>query len=188
MNQLRKLVERQLAAHLHRQPVIGHGVYIARGAVVLGDVTLGDYSSVWYNTVLRGDINRIIVGHHTNLQDNVTLHLADEYPCVLGSHVTVGHSAVVHGCRVGDGTLVGIGAIILDGAVIGRECLIGAGALVTPGARVPAGSLALGTPARATRTLTRTERNELRASAMKYAHYAAYCLKNGIGVGGPLAS
>ena len=92
-------LERQLDRFLRRQPNLGKGVYLASGAVVLGDVTLGNYSSVWYNAVLRGDINRIVVGHHTNIQDNAVLHLADDYPCVVGNYVTIGHSAVVHACR-----------------------------------------------------------------------------------------
>src|SRR5256885_2485058 len=120
---------RQLETFLRKRPALGRDVYIARGAVVVGDVTLGDFSSVWYNAVLRGDINRIVVGHHTNIQDNAVLHLADEYPCLVGNYVTVGHSAIVHACTVGDDVLIGMGAIILDGAVIGQQSLIGANAL-----------------------------------------------------------
>lgn len=122
-------LDRQLIRFLRRKPRLGKGVYIARGAIVLGDVKLGDFSSVWYNAVLRGDINRIVVGHHTNIQDNAVLHLADDFPCLVGSYVTVGHSAVVHACTVGDEVLVGMGAIILDGAVIGKQSIVGAGAL-----------------------------------------------------------
>jgi len=179
---------RQLEAHLRQRPVTGRGVYIAGGAVVLGDVALGDYASVWYNAVLRGDINRIRVGHHTNIQDNVVLHLADEYPCLVGNYVTVGHSAVVHACKVGDETLIGIGAVVLDGAVIGRQCLVGANALVAPGARIPDGSLVLGSPARVVRALTKMERGRLKSWAVKYVHNAAYCLKHRINVSGPLPS
>lgn len=123
----------QLETFLRRTPRLGRQVYLARGAVVVGDVTLGDYASVWYNAVLRGDINRIVVGHHTNIQDNAVLHLSDDYGCVVGYHVTVGHSAIVHACTVGDEVLVGMGAVILDGAEIGSQCLIGARALVTQG-------------------------------------------------------
>src|SRR4051794_7163676 len=86
-------LSKQLDRFLSKKPTIGKGVYIARGAAVLGDVTLGDYSSVWYNAVLRGDINRIVVGHHSNVQDNAVLHLADDFPCILGNYVTIGHSA-----------------------------------------------------------------------------------------------
>jgi len=95
-------LEQQLETFLRAHPKLGKDVYIARGAVVLGDVTLGDESSVWYNAVLRGDINRIVVGHHTNVQDNAVLHLADEYPCILGNYVTVGHNAIVHAGTVQD--------------------------------------------------------------------------------------
>src|SRR5207249_6568226 len=97
--------EQPFDTYLRKTPRIGQGVYIARGAVVLGDVTLGDYSSVWYNAVLRGDINRIAIGHHTNIQDNAVLHLADDLPCLVGHFVTVGHSAILHACTVGDETL-----------------------------------------------------------------------------------
>src|SRR5260221_1556488 len=96
----------QLEEFLRRKPVLGKEVYIARGAMVLGDVTLGDHSSVWYNAVVRGDINRILIGRRTNIQDNAVIHLADEFPCMIGSDVTVGHSAIVHACTVVDETLI----------------------------------------------------------------------------------
>jgi carbonic anhydrase/acetyltransferase-like protein (isoleucine patch superfamily) len=165
---------------LRSKPRLGKGVYIAHGAVLVGDVTVGDYSSVWYNAVLRGDINQIVVGHHTNIQDNAVLHLADEYPCVVGNYVTVGHCAIVHACTVGDEVLVGMGATILDGAVIGERSLIGANALVTQKTEIPAGSLVLGSPAKVVRSLTAAEQDGLRVSAQKYAENAAFCLKQGI--------
>jgi gamma-carbonic anhydrase len=174
MSKLRK----QLDRFLSKQPKLGKGVYIARGAAVLGDVTIGDYSSVWYNAVVRGDINRVVIGHHTNVQDNAVLHLADDFPCILGNFVTIGHSAIVHACKVGDETLVGMGAVILDGAVIGRQSIIGAQALVTQRAKIPAGSLVLGAPAKVVRALTREERASVKAWAQKYVENAAYCLKN----------
>jgi carbonic anhydrase/acetyltransferase-like protein (isoleucine patch superfamily) len=178
----------QLDQFLRRQPKLGKGAYLARTAVVLGDVTLGAQSSVWYGAVLRGDINRIVVGHHSNVQDNAVLHLADDFPCVLGNWVTVGHSAVVHACRVGDECLVGMGAVILDGAVIGKQSIIGAKALVTQGTKIPPGSLVLGAPAKVVRKLTKEERAGLKWWAQKYVDNAAYCLKHGINVGRPLAS
>lgn len=181
-------LERQLDRFLRRQPKLGNGVYIAAGAIVLGDVTVGNYSSVWYHAVLRGDINRIVVGHHTNIQDNAVLHLADDYPCVVGNYVTIGHSAVVHACRVGDEVLIGMGSVILDGAVIGRQSVVGAGALVTQGMKIPPGSLVLGKPAKVVRALTRKERAGIKAWAVKYVHNAAYCLKHQIGVSGPMRS
>src|SRR4051812_28977994 len=116
-------LEQQFETFLHKQPTLGKGVYIAKGAAVLGDVTLGDHASVWYNAVLRGDINKIVIGHHTNVQDNAVLHLADDFACVLGDFVTVGHSAIVHACTVGNEVLIGMGATILDGSVIGEQSL-----------------------------------------------------------------
>ena len=182
---MRKL-ESQFDTFLRKQPTLGHGVYLAKTAAVLGDVTLGDFSSVWYGAVLRGDINRIIVGHHSNVQDNAVLHLADELPCVLGNWVTVGHSAVVHACTVGDECLVGMGAVILDGAEIGEQSIIGARALVTQGSRIPPGSLVLGSPAKVARALTSEERLGLKWWAEKYVGNAAYCLKHHINIGTPL--
>jgi carbonic anhydrase/acetyltransferase-like protein (isoleucine patch superfamily) len=179
-------LEQQLDTFLRRKPRLGKGVYIATGAVVLGDVTLGAHSSVWYNAVLRGDINRIIIGHHTNIQDCAVLHLADELACEVGNYVTVGHGAIVHACKVGDEALVGMGSQILDGAVIGEQSLIGAGALVTQGARIPPGSLVMGAPGRVVRELSAKERKGLRGFAEKYASYAAYCLRHHINVSGPM--
>ena len=105
-------------------PTIEENVFIAPGAIVIGDVTIREGASVWYNAVLRGDINKIVVGHHSNIQDNAVLHLADDFACILGNYVTVGHSAIVHACAVGDECLIGMGAIILDGAEIGEQLAI----------------------------------------------------------------
>lgn len=181
-------LQSQFDTYLRKQPRLGQGVYIAKGAVVLGDVTLGDYSSVWYNAVIRGDINRIEIGHYTNIQDNAVIHLADEFPCFIGAWVTVGHSAVVHACTVGDETLIGIGAVVLDGAKIGNQCLIGAKALITPGTEIPDGSMVFGAPGKIVRTLSGSERNGLKIWAEKYVHNAAFCLKNGINISAPLAT
>src|SRR6266567_5773950 len=175
-------VVEQLETFLRKKPNLGQDVYIAQGAIVAGDVTIGDFSSVWYNAVLRGDINRIVVGHHTNIQDNAVLHLADEYPCLVGNYVTVGHCAIVHACAIGDEVLVGMGATILDGAVIGERSLIGANALVTQKTEIPADSFVLGSPAKVVRALTAAEREQLRVSAEKYAESAAFCLKQRINV------
>jgi len=169
-------------------PKLGRGVYLAKTAVVLGDVSIGSHSSVWYGAVLRGDINRIIVGHHSNIQDNAVLHLADDYACIVGNWVTVGHGAIVHACTVGDEVLVGMGAVILDGVVIGKQTIIGAKALVTQGMKIPPGSLVFGAPAKIVRKLTPKERAGLKWWAEKYVDNAAYCLKHGINVGRPLPS
>jgi len=184
--ELPQQLEAQLNRFLRRPPTLGREVYIARTAVVFGDVTLGDHSSVWYHAVLRGDINRIVIGHHTNIQDQAVVHLADDFACHIGDWVTVGHSAIVHACTVGDECLIGMGAVILDGAVIGRQSLVGAKAVVTPGTQIPEGSMVLGTPAKVMRPLAEKERSQLRLWAEKYVHNAAYCLKHGINVGGPL--
>ena len=169
-------VVKRLETFLRKKPAIGRAVYIAHGAVVVGDVAIGDHSSVWYNAVLRADINRIVVGHHTNIQDNAVLHLADDYPCLVGNYVTVGHGAIVHSCTIGDEVLVGMGATILDGAKIGERSLIGAGALITQRTQIPPGSLVLGSPARVAWKLSEEEQLELKISAQKYAANAAYCL------------
>ena len=179
-------ISSQLDKFLRQKPALGKNVYIARGAVVTGDVTLGEAASVWHNAVLRGDINRIVVGHHTNIQDNAVLHLADDFPCVVGNYVTVGHGAIVHACAVGDECLIGMGAVILDGAELGARCLVGAGALVTQRTIVPEGSLVLGAPARVVRALSLEERAGLKVWAEKYAANAAYCLMHQIHVGAPL--
>jgi gamma-carbonic anhydrase len=178
-------LENQLDAFLRKTPKLGKGAYIASTALVLGDVTVGAHSSVWYGAVLRGDINRIVIGHHTNIQDNAVLHLADDFPCIVGNWVTVGHGAIVHACRVGDEVLVGMGAVILDGAVVGKQTIIGAKALVTQGAKIPPGSLALGAPAKVVRKLSKAERAGLKLWAEKYVDNGAYCLKHKINIGGP---
>src|SRR5436189_5101442 len=163
----------QFETFLRKQPRLGQSVYIAKGAVVLGDVSMGDHSSVWYNAVLRGDINRIDIGHHTNIQDNAVVHLGDNFPCLIGNWVTVGHSAVVHACSVGDESLIGIGAVVLDGAKIGRQCLIGAQSLITPGTEIPDGSVVFGAPAKVVRVLSQAERDKLKIWAEKYVQNAA---------------
>jgi len=173
----RSALRERLGRHTGATPVLGKEVYIASGAVVTGDVTLGDRSSVWHNAVLRGDINRILVGRSTNIQDNAVLHLSSVAPCRLGDYVTVGHGAIVHACTVADEVLIGMGAVILDGAVVEPNCLVGAGTLVAQGTRIPEGSLVLGVPGRVVRRLSSTERRGLRRSAEEYAENAAFQLQ-----------
>ncbi len=179
-------LEEQLETFLRKPPTLGRDVFIARGAVVLGDVTLGDEASVWFNAVLRGDINRIVVGHHSNIQDSAVLHLADELPCLVGNYVTIGHAAVIHACTVGDEVLVGMGATVLDGAVVGEQSIIGANALVTQRLQIPPGSLVMGAPAKVVRPLKPEERAKLKYWAEKYVANAAFYRKHGIGVGAAL--
>src|SRR5262245_56098926 len=154
-------------------PRIHPDAWIAPGAVVVGDVEIGADSSVWYGSVLRGDVHSIRIGARSNLQDGCILHVTrDRFACRLGDEVTVGHRAVVHGCTVGDGALIGIGAIVLDGAEVGAGALIGAGAVVTPGAKIPERWIALGVPARPVRELTAGEVEEQRARTLAYVDTA----------------
>jgi carbonic anhydrase/acetyltransferase-like protein (isoleucine patch superfamily) len=155
------------------RPRLGPGVYLAAGARLIGAVELGEQSSVWCNAVLRGDINRVVIGRFSNLQDLSVCHVADEWPCVVGDYVTVGHSAILHGCVVGDEVLVGMGAILMNGVTVGAQSIIGAGALLTEGLQVPPGSLVYGSPARVVSQLGTVERQKIRSWAEKYARLAA---------------
>ena len=128
--------------------------FIAKGAHVVGKVSIGENVSIWYNAVVRADTNTITIGCDTNIQDNATLHTDAGFPVQIGAGVTVGHNAVVHGCTVGDNTVIGMGSIVLSGAVIGSNCIIGAGSLVTGKMRIPDNSLAFGNPAKIFRPVT----------------------------------
>jgi carbonic anhydrase/acetyltransferase-like protein (isoleucine patch superfamily) len=161
-----------VAQRLSRQPRVHPSAFVAPGAVVVGDVTIGEESSVWYSAVLRGDINRIVIGAQTNLQDGVIVHLANEYPAIVGERVTVGHGAIVHACTVDDEVLIGMGAIILDGAEIGARSIIGANALITGGMKIPPGSLVMGSPAKVTRQLPPDEQAKIKMWAFKYVENA----------------
>ncbi|MGE5190393.1 MAG: gamma carbonic anhydrase family protein [Gemmatimonadota bacterium] len=153
-------------------PRLPASVYVAGGAVVIGDVEIGEDSSVWFNTVVRGDIREIRIGRATNIQDNCTVHVTSRDPVVIGDEVTVGHGVTVHGCSIGDLCLIGIGSIVLDGAVIGRGSVIGAGAVVAPRTIVPPGSLVLGVPGKVVKTLGPAAADENRAVAHHYVEYA----------------
>jgi carbonic anhydrase/acetyltransferase-like protein (isoleucine patch superfamily) len=149
-------------------PGIHESAFVAASADVIGRVTIGEQASVWYNTTLRGDINEIVIGPRSNIQDNAVVHLADDYGAYIGELVTVGHSAVIHACTVKDEVLVGMGACILDGAVIGERSIIGAHALVTGGTEIPPGSLVLGSPAKVVKSLDKKQQSEIRYWAEKY--------------------
>ncbi len=158
---------------LGTSPQFDDSVFIADTARVIGDVRLGSESSVWFGAVLRGDVNRIRIGARSNVQDNAVVHVTNRTaPTTIGDRVTVGHSAVVHGCTVEDDVLVGIGAVILDHAIIGHDSLVGARALVTGGLRIPPRSLVLGTPARVVRELTEEEILQVHEFARNYVRYA----------------
>jgi carbonic anhydrase/acetyltransferase-like protein (isoleucine patch superfamily) len=163
--------------YLGKKPQIGREVFIADTARVVGDVEIGDHSSIWFGSVLRGDINRVVVGHHTNIQDNSVCHVADEHLCVVGNYVTAGHGTILHGCTVGDEVLIGMGAVLMNGVTIGEQSIIGAAALLTEGLLVPPGSLVYGSPARVVSTLGPTERAKIRGWAEKYCRVAATYLK-----------
>lgn len=149
-------------------PRIDDSAYIAASADIIGRVEIGENASVWYNTTLRGDINDIVVGPRSNVQDNTCVHLADDYGAYIGELVTVGHSAIIHACTIKDEVLVGMGACILDGAVIGERSIIGAQTLVTGGMEIPPGSLVLGSPGKVVRALSLEEQQGIRKWADKY--------------------
>ena len=154
------------------EPRIGERVYIAPNATIIGDVEIGDDSSIWFGTVIRGDVFHIRIGARTNIQDNCVLHVTSgTWPTILEDDVTMGHGVIAHGCRIGRGCLIGMGARILDDAEIGEECLIGAGALITEGARIPPRSLVIGFPAKVRRELTGEELERLRRSPANYVRY-----------------
>src|SRR3954447_11930823 len=157
-----------MAERLRRGPQIAASAFVVPNATIVGDVSLGEESSVWYGAVLRGDINRIVIGAQSNVQDNAVIHLSDDYAATLGERVTVGHSAIVHACTIDDEVLVGMGAIILDGAEIGARSIIGANALVTVGKKIPPGSLVYGSPARVVSQLSLDEQAGIKKWALKY--------------------
>jgi gamma-carbonic anhydrase len=165
-------LKERLRHHLGRAPDTAKAAFVAANATVVGDVALGRNSSVFYGSVLRGDINQIRVGEGTNIQDNVVIHLADELGAHIGAWCTVGHGAIVHACRIGDECLIGMGATVLDGARIGAQSIVGANSLVPQRFTCPPGSLVYGSPARVVRPLTRAERGGLRAWARKYVEVA----------------
>ena len=151
------------------KPVIDDTVFVAESADIVGDVKIGKNSSIWYNAVLRGDEGAsITIGENTNIQDGTVVHVGIKTNTVIGDNVTVGHKALIHGCKIGNNTLVGMGAIVLNGAEIGDFCMIGAGALVTQNKKFPAGSLILGSPAKVVRELTEEEKQSLIESAEEY--------------------
>ena len=133
--------------------VIHDSVFIAPGAFIIGNVSIGEESSVWFNAVLRGDEGPIKIGKRTSIQDNTTLHLYEGQPLTIGDEVTVGHNAILHGCTIGNRSIIGMGSTILDGAEIGEECIIGANTLISPGKKIPPRSLVVGSPGKVVREL-----------------------------------
>lgn len=149
-------------------PEIDPKAYAFNTATLIGKVKVKEYSSIWPNVTIRGDVNRIEVGRYSNIQDNSVLHVADEYPCIVGDYVTVGHCALLHACTVEDHCLIGMHATVLDGAVIGKGSIVAAGAVVTKNTIVPPNSLVAGIPAKVIKTLDEASYNSIHAQAIKY--------------------
>ena len=164
---------KKMFPHRFVKPTISPSAFVAPGAHVYGDVEIGNDSSIWFNTVLRGDVNYIRVGNRPNIQDCSLVHVAYKaYPCLIGNDVTIGHSATIHACSIGNFTLIGMGSQVLDGAEIGDFVLLGAGSLVTPKMKIPSGTKAFGRPAKVVAELTDEERESLRFSAGHYVNLA----------------
>ena len=169
---IQSVSEIKLFPYLDMFPKLHETVFLASGSKIIGDVEIGEDSSVWYNTVVRGDVHYIRIGYKTNVQDNSMLHVTNgKFPLNIGNKVTIGHSVTLHGCTLEDLCLVGMGAVILDGAVVQEKSMVAAGAVVKPGFIVPTGKLAAGVPAKIVRDLTDEEMKEFEASAERYADY-----------------
>jgi len=165
-----------IITHNQITPTIGKGVYIAPTAVVIGDVTIGDGASIWFNAVLRGDMAPIRIGRNTNIQDNCTVHTDYAKPANIGDHVTVGHNAVVHGCKIESGSLIGIGAIVLNDAHIMEKTVVAAGAVVREGTRLGPGQLVAGAPAVVKKTLSEPILDRMAGAAEHYMQLAGVYL------------
>jgi len=154
-------------------PLVHPTVFIATGAIVVGDVTIGEDSSVWFNAVLRGDTDPIRIGRRTNIQDGCILHADPGFPCTIGDGVTVGHGAIVHGATVESDCLIGMRSVLMNGVTVGTGSIIGTGAVVTEGTQIPPGSLVLGLPAKVVRQVTSEELARIRAAAVRYVERAS---------------
>ena len=148
------------------QPTIDSSVYIAPGAVIIGDVVIGRESSIWFGTIVRADVNYIRIGAQTNIQDQCVLHITGgTYPLHIGNRITVGHRAIIHGCTVEEGCLIGMGAVLLDGCHVGDEAIVAAGSVVAEGSQIPPRTLAMGAPAEVRREITEKELERARHSS-----------------------
>lgn len=155
-------------------PELDSTVFCVDSADIIGDVEIDADSSIWYQVVIRGDVNHIRIGKRTNIQDGTVIHVTNKTnPTIIGDDVTIGHNATLHGCTIGSRCLIGMGAVVLDNVIIGDDVMIGAGALVTPGTIVPAGTLYVGSPAKYKRHLSVTEIESLKQSASNYLNYVA---------------
>jgi carbonic anhydrase/acetyltransferase-like protein (isoleucine patch superfamily) len=154
------------------KPTIHPTSFVGEGVKIIGEVSILENVSIWYNAVIRADLAPIIIGEGSNIQDNSTVHVETGKPVILGKNVTVGHNAIIHACTIEDNVLIGMGAIILNGARIGKNCLIGAGAIVTENKEIPEGSLVIGTPGKVVRQLTSEEIENIHVSAIHYQDQA----------------
>ncbi|MCR5176572.1 MAG: gamma carbonic anhydrase family protein [Anaerovibrio sp.] len=148
-----------------KKPVIGKNVYIAPNAVIIGDVTIGDNCSIWFNAVVRGDINKVVIGANTNIQDNTTIHSMWDTPTVIGDNVTIGHNVVVHCTKIGDNSLIGMGSVLMGYTEIGENCIVGANSFIPQEKKIPGNSLLFGNPAKLSRPLREDEIKALLESA-----------------------
>lgn len=155
-----------------------NGAYIADTARVLGEVELGRDVNIWYGALVRGDVAKIVIGQGTNVQDNAVIHCDYDLPNIIGSNVTIGHGAIIHGERVGNGTLIGMGAILLGQTKIGKHCIIAAGSVVTPGFNVADGNVVMGIPGKIVRRTTKEEQESLRTMPLRYVHSAKLHYEN----------
>jgi carbonic anhydrase/acetyltransferase-like protein (isoleucine patch superfamily) len=162
-----------ILAYKEHKPDIASDVFIAEGAQIIGRVQIKSRVGIWYNAVLRGDVDKIVIDEDSNVQDCAVFHVDRDRPCIIGKRVTIGHGAVIHGCTIKDGALIGMGATVLDGAVVEEGALIGANALVPEGKVIPAGMLAVGIPAKVIRQLTDEEKARIEAGIEEYIKLAA---------------
>jgi carbonic anhydrase/acetyltransferase-like protein (isoleucine patch superfamily) len=161
-----------IRAYKDKRPQFDETVFIEDSAQVIGDVQIGQHSSIWFNTTVRGDVYHIRIGSYTNIQDNSVVHVTKEtYPTILEDYVTVGHSVTLHGCHIKSNNLIGIGSIVLDDVLIEENCIIAAGALIAPGTKVPPRSLMMGIPAKRVRELSDEEVAKIRQYALNYFEY-----------------
>lgn len=172
LKHLEKIREQKLFNYKDLYPEIDDSVFLASGVKIIGDVKIGKHSSVWYNTVIRGDVHYVKIGSFTNIQDLSMLHVTNNrFPLNIGNRVTIGHSVKLHGCTIYDLCLIGIGAVILDGAVVEENSLVAAGTVVRPGFVVPSGKLVAGVPGKVIRDLTEKEIADFNSSAERYQKY-----------------
>ena len=154
------------------EPQINQKAFVTGDTIIIGDFSMGEYSSLWYGTIARADVNRISIGSYTNIQDGCLIHCSRDFPTIVGDYVSVGHGAILHGCKIGSGCLIGIGAVIMDGAEIGEYSIVGARTLITQGTRIGPGSVVIGSPGKIVRRITESEKEAIKNRAFRYVELA----------------